>query len=602
MSNLSVSSRVPRAPSLADWLGIKSMPALRERLLQLRERLAAEVARDQSVWISVISEAELTTAVDALEERVRDQGRARLPLLGVPVAVKDNIDVAGLPTTCACPEFSFAPPADATVVQRLRQAGAVILGKTNLDQFATGLVGMRSPYGAPANPYSPMHLSGGSSSGSAVAVARGDVPLALGTDTAGSGRVPAGFCHLVGLKPSRGLVSTHGVFPACRTLDCVSVFAHTLADVAQALEVMAGPDVLDAYSRPVSPLGLGAPASGLRLAVPDSVTALVPDYVKPWEAAVQHWQGLGAQLKPIDFQPFSELAALLYQGPWVAERRAAVGEFFERQPQAIDPSVRTILGQAGQFSAVDAFNAEYRRAALSAHINACLQSVDALLVPTAPMLPTRAEVEADPLGVNARLGTYTNFVNLADLSALAIPAGFTAAGLPFGITLIAPAGGEARLLELARRFLAEPETEPAADWPDLPAGFVRLAVVGAHLRGMPLFGQLRERAARFVAATHTAPEYRLYALPDSQPPKPGLQRAANGGAAIAVEVWDVPGLHFGSFVALVPPPLGIGTVRLANGAEVKGFICEPWALAGAEDITRHGGWRAYLQARTAQEG
>jgi allophanate hydrolase len=497
------------------------------------------------------------------------------------------------------------------VVQRLLDAGAVWLAKTNLDQFATGLVGTRSPYGAPASTWSAAHVSGGSSSGSAVAVARGDVPLALGTDTAGSGRVPAGFNHIVGLKPTPGRVSNAGVVPACRSIDCVSVFALTVDDAARALAVLEGADAADPYSR-FDPGPAALPAR-LRIGVPAVLRAdMDPGYAAAFEAAVAQARALGAELVDIDFTPLHEVAALLYAGPWVAERYTVLGPLLRDKPEAIDPAVRAVVSGATAYSAADAFEAQYRLrelAQLAAHI---WDQCDLLLVPTAPGHPTLAQLAAEPLAANARLGLYTNFVNLLGWCALALPASVIPAagtrGLPFGVTFIAPGGFDAALARFGRRWQAQAgqplgatgqgrdtATEPAAPWP-ASAPTLPLAVVGAHLSGLPLNGQLLERGARLRARTRTAPHYRLYALPGTTPPKPGLLRIPGSGQAVELEVWDMPQAQLGSFLALVSSPLGLGAIELADGSHVHGFLCEPFALEGARDISHFGGWRAYLSS------
>jgi allophanate hydrolase len=564
-------------------------------------------------WITPLDEDRLcfqAAKLAALLERASGDF-ARLPLYGVPFAVKDNIDVAGWPTTAACPEFAYIPQSDAAVVRRLREAGAIVVGKTNLDQFATGLVGTRSPYGTVPNSFRPEYICGGSSSGSASVVARGFVPFALGTDTAGSGRVPAGFNNIVGLKPTRGWFSTSGVVPACRTLDCVSILALTVADAGAVASIMAGFDESDPYARsqPIT-----APLSfpeQLQIAVP-----AVPEFFGDVEASVAFRnaldlaRALGARLVPIDFGPFLELATMLYNGPWVAERLCAAAEFLKLHPSAMHPTVREIIGRGASFSASEFFLAEYHRAELARRIARVMSTVDALLVPTAPRCYTISEILADPIVLNTRLGIYTNFANFADLSALALCAGFRSDGLPAGVTLLAPAWHDRALICFGRlweqycaangatlgatsRSLME---QPTARSPALP-GTIRLAVVGAHLRGMPLNRQLTSLGATFVAETSTSSNYRLFALNGSDPPKPGLVRLQpheSGGARIAVELWDVPLGNFGSLVAEIPPPLSIGTPELADGQSVKGFLCETAGLADAKDITSFGSWRAYL--------
>jgi len=581
----------------------------------LLEQLLAhiETVRRPEIWISRVAPDALRVQAERLEREREEYGARvleRLPLFGLPFAVKDNIDVAGMATTAACPGFSYEPGRSATVVEKLQRAGALLIGKTNLDQFATGLVGTRSPYGAVRNAIDPDYVSGGSSSGSAVAVALGLVSFALGTDTAGSGRVPAAFNDIVGLKPSRGLISTRGVVPACRTLDCVSVFALTVGDAWRVLGAAAGFDADDPYSRELSMPG--PKLQGYRVAVPDA-----PEFFGDEQAQAAFSTALaylarmtGMRIERISFAPFAQAAALLYQGPWVAERRAAIGKLFDEQPQAIDPTVHRVVAQADRYSALDTFNAFYRLATLRRKAEQLLADADFLLVPTAPTMPLQSAVEAEPVARNSELGYYTNFVNFFDMAALAIPAVRRPDGLPAGITLIGRCGADHLLAAAGEAIraefdLVEPEhARPRSSYQVLgeplstPEPRVRLAVVGAHLDGQPLNGQLLERGARKLCTTTTGAGYRLYALPETEPPKPGLARVADGGAAIEVEIWEMPLRHFGSFVAAIPAPLGIGNVQLADGSQVKGFICEPWALSGAHDITSFGGWRAYLANRT----
>lgn len=598
--------------TLNDWRAAYGGGKIRPRdLLEI-----VNACPEDPAWITPLDEARLCSQVDELAgllDRVGGE-MSRLPLYGVPFAVKDNIDVEGWPTTAGCPEFAYHPASDAVVVRRLREAGAIVVGKTNLDQFATGLVGTRSPYGIVPNSFRPECISGGSSSGSASVVARGFVPFALGTDTAGSGRVPAGFNNIVGLKPTRGWFSTVGVVPACRTLDCVSILALTVADADFVASIMAGFDEGDPYSRaqPVTaPLSFAEP---LRVAVP-----IAPEFFGDNEAALAFGKALesartlGARIVPIDFEPFLELATMLYNGPWVAERLSAAADFLKCQPSAIHPAVVEIISKGFTFSALDFFQAEYHRAELARRIANVMKEVDALLVPTAPRCYTIPEILADPIALNARLGIYTNFANFADLSALALAAGFRSDGLPAGVTLLAPAWHDRALTSFGRRWeqhyaaqgatlgatgrrLIQCRSDPS---PPLP-GSVRLAVVGAHLRGMPLNHQLMSRGAAFVETTSTSSHYRLYALAGSRPLRPGLLRlppGEAGGASIAVELWDVPSGCFSSFVAEIPPPLGIGTLQLADDRLVQGFICESAGLADADDITSFGSWRAYLAGR-----
>ena len=542
-----------------------------------------------AVWIHVRPLEATLAELDQAEQR-RLAGAA-VPLLGLPFAVKDNIDVAGLPTTAGCPAFAYKAERTASVVERLQAAGAVLVGKTNLDQFATGLVGTRSPYGAPASVFHPDYISGGSSSGSAVAVAAGLVAFALGTDTAGSGRVPAAFNGIVGLKPTRGLLSTAGVVPACRSLDCVSIFARDAEDAGAVLAIASGFDPADPYSRegrpPAPPFAagfrVGAPPPDQREFFGDEGAAHL------YAGALERLQALGGELVEIDLTPFRAVAELLYAGPWVAERLAAIRPFFERHADAMDPVVRSIIGGASRLSATDAFEGLYRLEALRGETGAQWKAMDVLALPTTGTIYTRARIAVEPLALNANLGYYTNFVNLLDLSAIAVPAGLRPNGLPFGLSLIAPAFHDEALCALGAAF--------AKGHLALAGGrlAVRLAVVGAHLTGQPLNHELTGRGARLVRAARTAPEYRLYALAGTAPAKPGLVRVRPGqGRTIEVEVWELEEAAFGAFVAAVPPPLTIGTLRLDDGGEVKGFLCEPLAVEGARDITALGGWRRYL--------
>jgi allophanate hydrolase len=560
---------------------------------------------DPAVFISLRSEAEALAEAKALAaEGARDR-----PLYGVPLAVKDNIDVKGLPTTAACPAFAYEPHKDATCVARLKAAGAIVIGKTNLDQFATGLVGTRTPYGIARNLFDKALIPGGSSSGSAIAVAAGLVPLALGTDTAGSGRVPAGLGNIVGLKPSLGVVSTAGVVPACRTLDCVSVFALTVDDAFAALAAMAGPDPADPYSRP-RPLGApGAVPAGVRLGVPlPGQRLFFGDTASEaaYEAALARFTGLGAKLIEIDIEPFYEAARLLYEGPWVAERYITARALIASAPQTMHPVTRQIILGGAHASATDAFSAFYQLEELRRVRDHTFRAIDALAVPTVPTVYTIEQVQEDPIGLNSRLGTYTNFVNLLDLCALALPASFHRDGTPFGITLLAQAGHDAALASIGRVFHADtglPLGALGVAQPPLPAmstrpadGEIAIAVVGAHLSGMPLNGELKSFGARYLERTTTATSYRLFALSDCVPPKPGLIRvSAADGAAIEIEIWALPTEKFGRFVAAVPPPLAIGTLEVADVRKVKGFLVEAEATRGARDISAFGGWRAFLE-------
>ena len=567
-------------------------------------RIAA--AGDDGVWISRVADEALLVEARALAAR---PDAASLPLYGVPFAVKDNIDVAGLPTTCACPDFAYTPERSAPVVERLRRAGALVIGKTNLDQFATGLVGVRSPYGVPRNRFDPAFIPGGSSSGSAVAVSAGLVAFALGTDTAGSGRVPASFGNIVGLKPTRGLLSAAGVYPACRSLDCVSVFALTVEDATLVAELARGPDAGDGYSR-AAPHGfatLGRKPEHFSFGVlPAGEREFFsnPDGPVLYETTIARLTALGGEPVEIDFAPFVEVNRLLYTGPWLAERYGAVKSAIGARTGSLVPVLQHIIAAGEAISGAAVFDGLHRLAALRQTTEATWRAVDCLVLPTSGTTHRIAEIEADPIEPNYNLGRYTNFCNLLDLSALSVPVGFRRDGLPAGVTLFAPAFhdpliaaiGQAlhRATELplgatGHRMPATPSAPASADYP-----YVALAVVGAHLAGQPLNGQLTERGARLRRTTRTAAEYRLYALSDGK--RPGLVRTSGGGAAVEVEIWDVPSAALGGFAAAIPAPLGLGRVQLADGGEVTGFLCEAHAIEGARDISDYGGWRAWLAA------
>jgi allophanate hydrolase len=550
-------------------------------------RRIAEVDRPE-VWITLRDEADVLVAAKEVERRI-DAGE-ELPLAGLLVAVKDNIDAAGLPTTAACPSYAYLPPASATSVRRLTDAGALVLGKTNLDQFATGLVGTRSPYGAVRHAHRPDRISGGSSSGSAVAVALGIVDFALGTDTAGSGRVPAALHGLVGLKPTLGLVPTTGVVPAARPYDCVTVFAETLTLAQRATAVMAGPDPLDPTSRDwPAPVRLAAGAHP-RIAVPDAagLAPLSDEGRSAFGSVVERLRAGGVAVEVIDVDPFLRAAKLLYDGALVAERYAAVGQFMEGGSADLDPTVAAIILAAKRLPA-------YRLAADQERLNqhkltaaAALAGFDALLLPTTTGHPTLAEVAADPVGVNSRMGTYTNFVNLLDLAAVAVPGG-TADGSPFGVTVVGRAFDDQVVIDIGARLTGEQAEEP------LPPTGTDLVVFGAHLRGQPLNGQLTALGARFAGVVSTAAEYRMVALP-TEPAKPGILRAASGGAALAGERWTLSPAALGRFLAALPAPMSLGLITLADGGSALGFQCDPIAAAAGADITRYGSWTAYLAA------
>jgi allophanate hydrolase len=620
------------------------------------ERVLADIAGapDRRAWITILPRERVLEYAAALAARDPES----LPLYGVPFAIKDNIDLEGVPTTAGCPDYAYTPSRSAFVVAKLIEAGAIPVGKTNLDQFATGLVGTRSPYGAGRNSFDPAYISGGSSSGSAVVVATGLVSFSLGTDTAGSGRVPAAFNNIVGLKATCGALSTSGVVPACRSLDCVSIFALTADDAARVYAAAAVFDPEDSYARVMDAqwvdareeLAPAADASqagsaartgpSFRFGVPrPSQLEFFGDaeYTRLFSEAVTRLESLGGRCVEIDFEPFLATARLLYEGPWVAERYCAVGDFLERQPNSLHPVTLQIISGGRNATAADAFRAQYRLMELRRAAERAWTSLDVLVTPTAGTIYRIDAVESDPIRLNSNLGYYTNFVNLLDLAAVAVPAGFRGDGLPFGVTLVGRAGTDARLLALADRLhraagiplgalsiaippvpasgsavlvdleraspsttsgdaatpgtLARPRT-PAA--PGTPEDRIAIAVCGAHMEGLPLNQQLTSRNATLLTRTRTAPKYKFYALPGGPPHRPGLVRVATEGAAVEVEVWSVPASLFGSFVASIPAPLGIGRVELEGGEQVTGFLCESYATASATDITSLGSWRRYL--------
>lgn len=563
----------------------------------------AEVDRPE-VWITLLPEDAATVAAREVDARLA--AGAVLPLAGLTVAVKDNIDVAGLPTTAACPSFATDPagrpgPArvSAPAVQALVDAGAVILGKTNLDQFATGLVGVRSPFGAVRHATLPERVSGGSSSGSAVAVALGIADIGIGTDTAGSGRVPAAFGALVGIKTTLGLVPTTGVVPACRSYDVVTTFTRDLDLGVAATRTMIGADPTDPARRswPVD-VRLGLRSVPV-VAVPrdEDLDLLSAGWRAAFRAAVQAVLATGAQVRTVDLSGMLSAARLLYDGAIVAERYEAVGAFLAGAPDA-DPTVRSII-LSGRDTPAHAYVAD--RALLAAakfESAAVLDGCDLLLLPTTTEHPTIAAVQADPVAINRRLGTYTNFVNLLDMAAVAIPAGHADGG-PFGITVLSRAFDDQLALDLAARLLAPADGTPDAGSVAAPAdgtdhllvgAGVDVLVVGAHLRGQPLNPELEELGARFVRAVHTSDAYRLVAL-DTQPRKPGLVRAGPGaGAPIAGEVWRLSPGALGRMLASLPAPMSLGQVELVDGTWVVGFGCTAESGSAGADITSTGGW------------
>lgn len=574
------------------------------------QAIHAQIINDEDhIWIHKLPLDSLLRYAHEVEAKEM----ASLPLYGIPFAIKDNIDLAGIPTTAACPAFSYIPEQSATVVQKLINAGAIPIGKTNLDQFATGLNGTRSPYGACRNAFNADYIAGGSSSGSAVAVAKGLVCFSLGTDTAGSGRVPAAFNNLVGYKPTRGWLSTRGVVPACRSLDCVSVFAFTAEDAAQVLAVAAGYDDDDIYSRKRGVYKIASDLSmPFRFGVPRAAQRQFFDNGESERLFNEHiafLQDLGGEAVDIDFRPFLEAARLLYQGPWVGERYAAIRVFIKQNNEEIISPVREIIAGAEKFTAADAYDSIYRLRALKRQADLIWNDVDCMVTPTAGTIYTIQAMLQDPIHLNSNLGYYTNFMNLLDYAAVAVPAGFQRDGLPFGVTLAAPAHQDYTLLHLAARIqqahalpLGATGIQDTAQLDNnlfsalTQSDQIRIAVCGAHLSGLPLNGELTARQGKLLTCTKTSPDYRLYALSNEAPGRPGMVHVSEGeqGYAIDVEVWALPAVELGSFVAGIPKPLGIGTITLANGESVHGFLCEHYAVRNATDISHLGGWREYL--------
>lgn len=595
-------------PTILDLSSVRAAYADGLTPLQLVEEVIArcDAVDDPAIFISRASAEQLRMQAKDLMERAPEPNS--LALWGIPFAAKDNIDVAGLPTTAACPAYEYQPQKDATLIARLKAAGAIVIGKTNLDQFATGLNGTRSPYGAPRSVFDKDYVSGGSSSGSAVSVASGLASFALGTDTAGSGRVPAAFNNLVGIKPTPGLVPNTGVVPACRSVDVVTVFAATVGDGIAIRRVMDGFDADDPFSTEAQPATL--PTTGLKVGVlvgaerefyrNTSVEAL-------YDAAIERAKSLGATIVPFDYAPFREAAELLYNGPWVAERLAAVKDFIKTHADAFDPAVRKIIEGASAYDAVDAFEGKYKLEALRQRAKAEWSKLDVLLLPTSPTTYTVEDMLADPIVKNSHFGRYTNFANLFGYAAIAIPAGFDDEGhLPAGVTLVGPAFSDDALAPFAdqmhRALSAGMGKDRTATLPEAAKvyvpddGMIEIVVVGAHLTGMPLNPELTSSGGKLVKSCRTAGDYRLYALPDTTPPKPGLIRDPGfDGAGLEVEVWKLPAAAFGRFVANIPAPLGIGKVTLDDGSTVSSFLCEAHALKDAQEITALGGWRAFIK-------
>ncbi len=588
------------------------------------DEVLARIERDRDrirhVWLHVDAAGDLHAAVDRASAR-RDAGHPS-PLFGIPFAVKDNIDVGGVPTTVACPDFAYVPSTSAPVVQRLIDAGGIFVGKVNLDQLATGLVGARSPYGTPTNPFDARMIPGGSSSGSAVSVAAGHVSFAFGTDTAGSGRVPAGFNNVVGLKPTRGALSLRGVVPACRSFDCVTVFALTVDDACAVAAAAKHWDALDPFSRrDAQAIDFEArdARTSWRVGVPprEQLVFLDDSHARAmFHEAIERVRAMGCTLVEVDLRPFLAAGLMLYGEGFVAERLVAGGDLLERKPEALVPVVREILSDAKRISAREVFESSYKLHALRHSVETTWQSVDALLLPTTPTIYRVEEVLANPRALNSNLGVYTTFGNLMDLAAIAVPSGMRADGLPSGVQLIGPRGSDAMLAAIAAAYHEKvgsalgatghplaPRPAPArpasANTPVAVPARHAVVVVGAHLSGQPLNRQLVDLGATLVRACATAPTYRLYALRGTVPPKPGLVRVREGGSAIEVEVWSLDTAAFGAFVSAIPRPLCIGSIELDDGTMAQGFLCENDAIADAVDITVHGGWRAYLRERGA---
>ena len=601
---------IKRPFTVKEWCAFsrdKSLPYLNHFFSDELKTLEA----NDPAWIHICTPNQLKLQLDKLEGLDIQQ----LPLYGVPFAVKDNIDVDGWVTTAACPDFAYVATETAEVVKSLQAAGAVLLGKTNLDQFATGLVGTRSPFGAVPNTFSAKHVSGGSSSGSASVVARGLVAFALGTDTAGSGRIPAGFNNLVGVKPTPGSVPMKGVLPACKSIDVVSILALTVADGAHILKVIQTPSVTSNAPQAVSvklmPPWLNRKGRQLKVGISKNPAMDVSlGYADAYAQSLKYAARLGWELIELDMSVLFDTAQLLYEGPWVAERYSVVEDLMRNNPAAMDQTVHQVISKAHNFTSVDTFKAQYKLNDLSMKANALWDEVDMLLVPTATTCPTIKEVEAEPILKNSQLGQFTNFVNLLGWSALALPTSFTANGLPFGVTFIAPAGADAALLEEGLAWQNQIRLKLGCDLREMTEQdldmtnrvnaeqFVRLAVVGAHLEGLPLHHQLTERGCRFVEKTRTSEHYKFFALANSQPPKPGLVRSSGvpGSSSIEVEIYDMPSSTVGSFFQAIAYPLGLGSVELLDGSWVKGFVCDASVMAESQNITAYGGWRNFLKS------
>ena len=567
---------------------------------QVYERIAQ--VGDPHIFLHLIDKADVLAAAKALGPYDPDK-----PLWGIPFAVKDNIDVAGVPTTAACPAFAYDATEDAFVVARLKEAGALVIGKTNLDQFATGLVGVRTPYGAPKNAIDPDIVPGGSSGGSGVSVGHGIVCFSLGTDTAGSGRVPAALNNIVGLKPSLGSLSATGLVPACRTLDTISIFAMTVEDAYAVFQVAAQYDPSDSYARPFDTHNLTRAPSTPVIGIPSADTIRFSEdqiQAASFASTVDLLRAQGAEIREVDFTPLYAIADMLYYGAWVAERYAVIEDLLKENPDAVYPVTRQIIGAGENLSAADAFRGIYRLKDLIREAEPYLADIDMLCVPTIPTFHTVAELEADPIGPNSDFGTYTNFVNLMDMCGIAVPAPARSDGRPGGVTFLAPAGQDAAVAAMATVVEAIGDrTLGATSWPftpsDLPdsgtTGTIDIAVCGAHMSGLPLNHELTSRGATLKCSGETSPDYAFFALASNGPDRPGLVRVQDGtGVSVKLEIWSIPLPEFGRFMQGIPAPLGIGTVRLSDGQSVNGFLCEAIAVEGAKDISDLGDWRLYV--------
>lgn len=529
--------------------------------------------KEMNIWITPPKFENIKPYIDKL----KGTNPNSLPLWGIPFAIKDNIDLENIETTAACPEYAYTPKESAEVVKKLIEAGAIPVGKTNLDQFATGLVGTRSPYGEVHNALKPELISGGSSSGSAVSVARGQAAFALGTDTAGSGRVPALLNNLVGFKSSFGAWSTKGLVKACASLDCITVFSVDLEEAVIVDDVVRGFIGEDPWSKEIpKPVSRLPKKICLPNKAPEFYGPYGREYEKAWNESVEKIQELNIPIEYIDYDMFSEAAAILYEGPWVAERWKDLVDFIKENPDKVFPVTKTILESGGnpKFDAVSVFKAIHRLQELKVKTKIMLK--DAVLVmPTAGGTWTRDEVRENPIATNSHMGKYTNHCNLLDLSAIAIPSGYAAEDVPFGITIFSLSDEEGLLIGLGRELKEEKIT---------------VAVCGLHMQGYPLEVQMIECGSKYLRTCKTADKYKLFKL-NTNPTKPGLIKVQSGGSSIEVELWEMPLDKLGYFTSLISSPLGMGKVELEDGSEVCGFICEEYGKQDGEDITIFGGWR-----------